>query len=121
MVEATAEKKGKDVFEGGARNEEGKYTEAPENFDFDTFKPLPKKDFESDEVYLDHQANVCRARAELYTAKADKCTRTAAKLRALGTPETRKKAMKLSKMRDQLASLEKSLEEDGVNLEALED
>ncbi len=115
----TTEKKGKDVFTGGTKNEEGKHTEAPADFDFVKYKPIKKTDFLSDEIYLDHQEIICRAKAESYTLKAEKCAKQAATMRELGDPETRKKAFKLQKMREQLAALELSLTEDGVDLDLL--
>lgn len=119
MADTETEKKGKDVFTGGVKNEEEKYTEAPGDFNFEDFKPIKKTEFVSDEVYLDHQVNICNSKAEIYTLKADKCAKLAARLREFGDPETRKKAAKLEKMRGQLAALELSLIEDGVDLDLL--
>lgn len=116
---AKAEKEGKAIFEGGTKNEEGKHTEAPADFDFGKFKPIKKTDFLSDDIYLDHQENICRAKVDIFTCKADKCARDAAKLRTLGDPATRKKAMKLSKMRESLKELERQLVEDGVDMSLL--
>lgn len=114
------EKKGKDVFTGGVKVE-GKHTEAPTDFNFEEFKPIPKADFVSEEIFLDHQANICHAKAEIFMLKAEKCTKQAAKLREYGDPETRKKVMKLSKMREQLAALQKALEDDDVDLSLIDD
>lgn len=115
----TTEKKGKDIFTEGEKNEDGKYTEAPASFDYDKFKPIPKSGFVSDEVYLDHQANICWAKAVIFTTKAEKCEKNAAILRELGDPETRKKARKLQKMREQISSLEASLIADDVDITLL--
>ena len=117
----TKEKEGKAIFEGGVKDGEGKYTEAPSEFNFSKFKPLKKSEFLGAEVYLDHQGNICQAKAEIFQRKADKGKKQAERLRALGDPETRKRAAKLQKMRESLATLEAQLIEDGVDLNILTD
>lgn len=108
--------KGKEIFNDGVKNDDGLFTEAPTNYDHVKYKPLKKSDFLADETYLDHQATICHAKSAIYAKKAEKLERNAEQLREFGDPETRKRAMKLQKMRESLAALEASLIEDGVDL-----
>ena len=61
------------------------------------------------------------AKAEIFKVKSEKCSKLAEKLRQLGDPDTRKRAMRLTKVREQLAELEKRLVEAGVDLSLLND
>ena len=79
-------------------------------------KPLSKKQFASDDVFLDFQALVAEYRGnkllELAQSRRDRANR----LRQFGDAKTRKKAEKLQRMRKQLEELEKQLAEEGVDL-----
>ncbi|MAF76507.1 MAG: hypothetical protein CMF17_11780 [Idiomarinaceae bacterium] len=80
-------------------------------------KPLVKGDFASEDVYLEFRAFLGRARAAKLLRGAKTLETRADKIRKFGDEKTRKKAAKLERMKEQMAALEKELEEAGVDLD----
>jgi len=88
-----------------------------EGFDIRLHKPLKKDQFADLATYLLHQAYVARAKAERFLAMAEDKEKKAARIQKFGDEATRKKAMKVARMREQLAELEAQLKADGVEVD----
>jgi hypothetical protein len=88
-------------------------TSMPENFNFADYKPLKKKNFETDELYFLH-------RAEEMKHKASTFLRRAAEAKAAGTNRaTAGKAKRMIKLTEKMAELRKQLEEQGIDVESI--
>lgn len=78
--------------------------------------PLKKSHFASMSGYLQYQGHVARIRAARLIKIAETKEASAARLLKFGDEQTRKKAAKIAKMREQLAALEKQLTEEGIDV-----
>ena len=90
-------------------------------YDATMHKPLVKGDFVSEDIYIEWRAFVNRWRAAKLTRFASTLETRADRLRQFGDERTRKKADKLTRMREQMAALEAELKEQGVVLDEDED
>ena len=88
-----------------------------EGLNFKKNKPLTKKDFADTAAFLEYRAEALKARAAGFVESAKKLTEKVEMLRKYGDDETRKKAEKLSKLREQMALLEKELEDQGIDID----
>lgn len=88
-------------------------------FDVRKHKPLKKSVFASSAGYLKFQAHLTRIRAERMLKIAEDKEAKATRLLKFGDEQTRKKAAKVAKMREQLAALEKQLGEEGIDVNEL--
>ena len=79
-------------------------------------KPLNKKQFASDDVYLDFQALVAETRGKKLIELAFDRRERATKLRRFGDKKTRSRVAKLERMQKQLAELQAALKADGIEL-----
>lgn len=87
-------------------------TDAPEDFNPKKHAPLKRKKFVEDWDFFDYKTADLRRRADLYEEKAEESRR-------MGTGVSRKKAKRLTKMRDVMEALKKELSEQGVDVEAI--
>lgn len=78
--------------------------------------PLKKSNFASMATYLQYQGYVARFRAARLIKIAEDKETKASRLLKFGDEQTRKKAAKIAKMRDQLAALEKQLTAEGIDV-----
>ena len=78
------------------------------------FKPLSRKDFASDVPFLRFQAHLYDGRIKDLESKRDKKIKQADHLEKFGDDKVRKKAARLQKMRETMATLAKELVDDGV-------
>lgn len=101
-------------------NEDGKFTEVPTAWDSKKHNGPKKADFVSEDLYLDFLAFRNRSRAEHMLEQAEKFETRAKRIRQFGSEETRKKAMKLDRMREQMKELQAQLEADGIDLSDIE-
>lgn len=108
----------KPVFDGGTRNEDGLLTEIPGDWNPKDFKPLTKKDFASADLYLEFSADRMEERGLAMIDRAKKQRERAEHLRKFGDPKKVKKAQKLAKLREQMASLASELEGEGFDLDS---
>ena len=88
------------------------FSTLPGDFDFGKHKALKKKDFIADHQFFSYRADELRHKADEMTAKAEEA-------KVLGSTKDRAKAKRLRKMQEKMAELRKSLEEDGVDVDAL--
>jgi hypothetical protein len=88
-----------------------------EGYDSRKHKPLKKGDFAEVATYLEFQAMQNREKAAKLIVLAEEKEKKADRIRKFGDEATRKKAAKVARMRDQLAVLEKQLEEEGISVE----
>jgi hypothetical protein len=88
-------------------------------YDVRKHKPLKKTDFASSANFLQFQAHSIRLKAERMLAVAKDKETKAERLLKFGDEQTRKKAAKVAKMREQLAALEKQLSEEGIDVQEL--
>jgi hypothetical protein len=86
-----------------------------EGFDPRKHKPLKKGDFAAVDGYMDYQAMTLRHKANRMLEQAKKKASDAERYRKFGDEETRKKALRASRMREALKKLEAELAEDGVS------
>jgi hypothetical protein len=84
----------------------------PENFDFDTFKALKKRDFASDEMFYRYRAAEMEHKAAGFITKAEEAKK-------MGSAADRGKAKRLIKLQEKMAELKKQLTEQGVNVDEL--
>lgn len=77
--------------------------------------PLKKGDFADLPNFMLHQAFVARVRAAILLKSAEDKEAKAARMAKFGDEETRKKVQKMARMKEQLATLEAQLKEDGVD------
>ncbi|RJR13373.1 hypothetical protein C4588_01025 [Candidatus Parcubacteria bacterium] len=75
-------------------------------------KPLKSKDFESEDIFLDWQA-------QIYERRANELKAQATELRKLGTPEQRKSAAKFQRTAKAIERLRAELKAAGIDPEAL--
>lgn len=85
-------------------------------YDSRKHKPLKKSNFASMATYLQYQGYIARLRAHRLVKIAEDKEKKASRLLKFGDEQTRKKAAKISKMRDQLAALEKQLTAEGIDV-----
>lgn len=85
-------------------------------YDSRKHKPLKKSDFVSMANYLQFQGYTARLHAAKLVKIAEDKEAKASRLLKFGDEQTRKKAAKVAKMRDQLAALEKQLTEEGIDV-----
>lgn len=88
-------------------------------FDVRKHKPLKKDNFAGMTTFLLYQAHVARFHAGRYIKIAEAKEANAKNLGKFANEQTRKKAQKVQKMKEQLAMLEKQLTEEGVDVETL--
>lgn len=79
--------------------------------------PLKKEDFASLAQYMYHQGFVSRLKAITMVKRAEEFEAKAAHILKFGDEVTRKKVAKVAKMKSQLETLQKQLQEEGVNLD----
>jgi len=108
--EPKAEKKGRESFK---LSKEAYKVAVPENFNFAEYKPLKKKNFETDELYYMHRAAEMQFRAGAFVQRA-----TDAKLNGANRA-TAGKAKRLIKLTEKMAELRKQLEEQGIDVKAI--
>ena len=89
-----------------------KLIEWPADFDSSKHQPLTLEDFEAEDVFWLH-------RAEVYERKAAQARREAELFQQFGGGEQRKLAAKAARMADQLAQLRARLEADGIDPDEL--
>jgi hypothetical protein len=90
-----------------------------EGFDMRKHNPLKKGDFADIATYLDHQAFIAREKGNRLIALAEDKEKKAERIRKFGDEDTRKKAAKIARMREQLAALEQQLTAEGIDVENL--
>ena len=100
---------------GKAVNTDGLLIAVPTNYDPRKYKPLSKSVFAGIPTYLDYQAFMANYRAIQFTKIATDKTAKADLLRKFGDEDTRKKAQKLARLREQIEALQKQLKEEGID------
>jgi hypothetical protein len=86
-------------------------------FDPAAHKPLVKDDFADSATYMDFRAYMCDMQIARKTELAKVLRKKAAKLRKYGDEKTRKRVMRLDRMKEQMAALQAELEAEGFELE----
>lgn len=79
--------------------------------------PLKKDNFAGIVEYILYQAFVARVRAAILVKSAEDKEKKASRISKFGDDQTRRKVNKLAKMKEAIESLQKQLEEDGVDLD----
>lgn len=97
---------------------DGEVVKSP-GYDFRIHKPLTKGNFADMATYLEFQGYVARQKANRLIALAEDRGLKADRLRKFGDEDTRKKAMKIARMREQLAQLEKQLTSEGIDVSTI--
>lgn len=97
-------------------DDKGKVTEKFVGWNPKAHKPLVRKDFASDDIFLDFRVWCLDLDIKKKTKNRDSLAKRADRLRKFGDEKTRKKAAKLARMREQMAALEAELESDGVDV-----
>ncbi len=92
-----------------------------EGFDFRKNCPLTRKDFADTASFLEYRGEALTHRAASFTELAAKMAAKVANIRKYGDEETRKKAEKLARLREQMAALEAELGEAGIDVDEVED
>ena len=78
---------------------------------------LARENFASEDLWLEHQANVFQIRGEGMIARAKRLRAEAENSRKFGDPESRKKLKRAAKLRDQLAILMAQLKSEGIEVD----
>lgn len=89
-----------------------KLDEYPADWDAKVHKPLRRKDFTGDHVFLERRATELEAKAKQLRIEAEEA-------RKLGNSADRAKAKKLRSMLDKVADLKKELEAQGIDVTSL--
>lgn len=89
-----------------------KFESVPDDWDTAKHNPLKKKDFEKEEVYFYMRADQLEAAAQKMRRKGEYSAK-------FGSSKDAVKAKRLKKMQEKMAELQKQLEADGVDVEAL--
>lgn len=84
----------------------------PDDFAFDTMKPLKKKSFATDAAFFEYRAKEMEFKAGKFRAQAEEAKK-------VGTGAERNKAKKLVKLQSKIAELRAQLEAQGVDVEEL--
>lgn len=103
-------KKGKVEFKPGTDVKYG--VPVPEGFDFSTYKPLKKKNFETEALYFRHRATEMEEKSLSFIAKAQESEK-------YGSTADRKKAKQLVKLTQKIKELKAKLTDEGINVEEL--
>jgi hypothetical protein len=82
-------------------------------------KPLKRTDFAGMATFLQFQGHSARLHAARLIKIAEDKEQKADRLLKFGDENTRKKAAKVAKMREQLAALEQQLSAEGINVEEI--
>lgn len=99
-------------FEGGKRNEDGKLTEVPDEWNAVKHKPLKTSDFVDETMWYELKARQYEKKAQWF--------RTAATAdRAAGKAKDKSKAKQLVKLQRQLSELKAALAAAGEDVEGL--
>lgn len=107
-----APKKAKRTEYPGIGGDAYPFKEVPADFDYDAHKPLKKRDFAEDYVYLEYKAAECEAKAAQFRKEAEECKK-------LGSSSARAAAKRLVKMTEKMAELQAQLAAAGVDVDAL--
>lgn len=100
----------------------GKLTRVPlltKEFVQSEHKRLARTDFVTEDLFLEHQANLCENRAQALAARAIELRAEADRTRKCGDPEARKKMKRAAKLMEQLKLLKDQMAKDGINLDDL--
>lgn len=89
-----------------------KIKEIPKDYDRTKHLPLRRRDFEDEAKWFDMRANE-------FDVKAFAHRKMAEEFRTLGSAKDRAKARRLVSMQKQMADLRKTLEDEGVDVDAL--
>jgi hypothetical protein len=89
-----------------------KLTALPVGFDAKAHKPLRKKDFKEEPLFLEYQATLLDAKAASLRSQAEK-------LRTVGSTASSAKAKTLVKMQARMAELMAALKAEGMDVDAL--
>jgi hypothetical protein len=101
------------LFVGEGENRDYQKLESmPVGFDAKKHKPLRKKDFKDEPLFLEYQASLLDAKAANLRAHAEK-------LRTVGSSASSAKAKTLVKMQARMAELMAALKAEGMDVEAL--
>jgi hypothetical protein len=101
------------LFVGEPGKEEyQKLTALPTGFDAKLHKPLKKKDFKDEPLFLDYQASLLDEKAKSIRAQAEK-------LRSVGSTASSAKAKTLVKMQQRMAELMAQLKAEGMDVDSL--
>lgn len=112
---AAVKPKGRTVYEPTTSKDPKVYPfpdAMPAGYSFETHKPLKKKDFVADHLFLEHKAE----RAQLL---ADALRKQAAESKALGGAKDKAAAKRFQKMSEKIAELRQKLVAQGVDVDAL--
>lgn len=106
-----------DVAPKNMLDEAGKLIRVPileKEFNPSEHKRLAKTDFVTEDLFLEHQANLCEVRAQFLAKKAVELRAEAERTRKCGDPEARKKMKRVAKLMEQLKLLQEQLAKDGL-------
>jgi len=95
------------------KDETGKIVYA--GFNLRKHNPLKKGDFANIATFMLHRAFIAKVRAAILVKTAEELESKAARIAKFGDEETRKKVQKMARMKEQLATLEQQLKDDGVD------
>jgi hypothetical protein len=101
-------------------NDKGKEVEKFDGWSPKDHKPLKRGDFATDDVFLDFRVFVLDHQLWQKQESRDSLAKRADRLRQFGDEKTRKKAAKLSRMREQMAALEAELSEEGIDVDEID-
>lgn len=104
----------------GERNDKGLLIAVPADYNPKEHIALSKKDFADTATFFEFRSAMMKRAAARMTDAADKMLARAERLRKYGDEETRKKAERLARYKEQVAELEKYLSEQGIDTEANE-
>ena len=88
------------------------FKSVPADFDYDAHKPLKKRDFAEEYMYLEYKAAECEAKASQFRKEAEECKK-------LGSSSARAAAKRLVKMTEKMGELTQQLKAAGVDVDAL--
>lgn len=84
----------------------------PDGFNFKTHKPLKKANFVEEFVYFGHRAEYAKYQVSVWETKAKES-------KLLGSTKSRRQKKAVVRLQDKMTELKKTLEKQGINVEAL--
>ncbi|KKN75668.1 hypothetical protein LCGC14_0377700 [marine sediment metagenome] len=111
----------KPVFDGDKVNEHGNRIVLYTGWNHRKHDPLKKDDFVDEVDYVLYQAFTFRIRAAVLIEKATTSEKRARHLKKFGNDKQRKEANRLLKMRETLRLYEKTLRDQGIDIDGLDD
>ena len=101
------------------KNDDGRLTEVPGDFDPKEHKAPKKTDFSEEHIYMRFRADELDRKSELMAGRAEKLREQSDNLEKYGDPAQRAKVKRAQRLKSQLAELEEALKAEDIDIDDL--